>query len=169
MKTGRTDIVIQDNNATFLVAFLWVGFNGIFGSLYTRGIVGDGVMVLLASFYSICDMICVLFFCPFQSFFLKNRCCTTCRIYNWDFAMMFTPFFFVREFYAVSLFVLSIILLAIWEISFFRHPERFSVNTNDYLRCSNCTEKLCSHKKQLGLLWKHIGKYEADKLQQLKK
>lgn len=169
IKSGRTELVIQDNNATFLVALIWIVFNTFFGALYMRGILDDGIMILLASFYSVCDLICILFFCPFQSWFLKNKCCSTCRIYNWDYAMMFTPLFFVKEDYAISLFALSMILLVRWEITFFRHPERFSENTNDYLRCSNCTEKLCSHKRQLRSLWKHIEKYKENKLQKLRK
>jgi hypothetical protein len=62
------------------------------------GILDDGIMILLCSAYSICDIICILFFCPFQTWFMKNKCCSTCRIYNWDYAMMFTPLFFVLEF-----------------------------------------------------------------------
>lgn len=169
IKSGRTEVVIQDNNATFLVALIWIVFNGFFGALYMRGIFDDGIMILLASFYSVCDLICILFFCPFQSWFLKNKCCSTCRIYNWDYAMMFTPLFFVKEDYAISLFVISMILLIRWEITFFKYPERFSENTNDYLRCSNCTEKLCAHKRQLRSLWKHIEKYKETKLQKLMK
>ena len=49
--------------------------------------------------YGVCDIICILFFCPFQTWFMKNRCCTTCRIYNWDFAMLCTPFLLIPGFY----------------------------------------------------------------------
>ena len=52
-------------------------------------------------------------------------------------------------------------LMARWEITFYRHPERFSENTNEYLQCRNCTEKLCTHKKQLKTLWVHIEEYTA--------
>ena len=40
-------------------------------------------------------------------------------------------------------------ILLKWEITVWRYPERFSENTNEYLKCANCTEKLCAHKKQL--------------------
>jgi hypothetical protein len=56
-----------------------------------------------------------------------------------------------------------------WEITFFLHPERFSEETNDYLQCGNCTEKLCAHKKQLIKLWKQIEVYSSKRLKQLKK
>ena len=169
IKSGCTDIDIPDNNATVLVALIWIIFNGIFGALNMLDILDDGIMVLLCGFYSVCDMICILFFCPFQSWFMKNKCCSSCRIYNWDYAMMFTPLFFVRRGYYWSLLALSIALLLRWEITFYRHPERFSEKTNEYLKCKNCTERLCSHKKQLNTLWKQVENYTQERLKRLRK
>ena len=169
IKSGCTDIVIPDNNGTVLVALIWVVFNGLFGALHMSGIFDDGIMILLCSAYSICDIVCILFFCPFQTWFLKNKCCSTCRIYNWDYAMMFTPLFFVRKSYTWSLLVLSVALLIRWEVTFYLHPERFSEKTNDYLQCKNCTEKLCAHKTQLKSLWKQIEEYSAERIRRLKK
>lgn len=168
-KSGRTEIRIQDNNAVILVALIWIVFNGIFGALRMAGLLDDGIMLLLCGAYSVCDMVCILFFCPFQTWFLKNKCCGTCRIYNWDYAMMFTPLFFVRREYTWSLLALSVALLIRWEVTVFRHPERFSENTNDYLLCKNCTEKLCQHKKQLITLRKHIEAFTAARIRALKK
>lgn len=168
-KSGRTEIVIHDNNATMLCALIWIVFNGFFGMLHMAGILDDGAMILLCSAYSVCDVICILFFCPFQTWFLKNKCCVTCRIYNWDYAMMFTPLFFVRRTYFRSLLVMSIILLVRWELTFYLHPERFSENTNDFLRCENCTEKLCAHKKQLIRFRKQVEEYTAGKIRALRK
>ena len=167
IKTGETDVIVHDNNATMLVALIWIIFNGIFGALHMMGIIDDGIMILLCGANSVSDLICIMFFCPFQSWFLKNKCCSACRIYNWDFAMMFTPLFFVEKTYTWSLLVLSIALLVRWEITFYRHPERFSEHTNAYLKCSNCTEKLCVHKKQLHRLWKQIEEYSEKKIKQL--
>ena len=169
IKSGSTRIVIPDNNGTVLVALVWIVFNGIFGALHMEGIIDDVIMILLCGLYSVCDMICILFFCPFQTWFMKNKCCAVCRIYNWDYAMMFTPLFFVRGDYSWSLLVLSVALLIRWEITFYLHPERFSEQTNDYLQCSNCTEKLCTHKRQLKKLWEHIEKYSAERIRFLKK
>ena len=169
VKSGRTEISISDNNATVLIALIWIVFNGIFGALHMAGVLDDGIMILLCSVYSICDIICILFFCPFQTWFMKNKCCSTCRIYNWDYAMMFTPLFFVRGVYSWSLLALSVALLIRWEITFYLHPERFSENTNDYLQCKNCTEKLCAHKKQLSSLWKQIEEYSSERIRRLKK
>ena len=169
IKSGSTEISIQDNNGTVLVLLLWLGFNAVFGALYLAGVIDDGIMLLLSCAYSVCDMICILFFCPFQTWFLKNKCCATCRIYNWDYAMMFTPLFFVMKPYTWGLLALSVGLLIRWEITFYKHPERFSDRTNDYLRCRNCTEKLCTHKKQLEKLWDQIAKTNLKRLKALKK
>ena len=169
IKSGETDIVIQDNNATVLVLLLWISGNAVFGALHMKGILDDGIMLLLSCAYSVGDMICILFFCPFQSWFLKNKCCTVCRIYNWDYAMMFTPLFFVAKPYTWELLTLSMALLARWEIAFYLHPERFSENTNEYLRCQNCTEKLCVHKKQLKTLWEQIADFTAQRMKHLQK
>ena len=169
IKSGSTEIVTHDNNAVVLVALIWIVFNGVFGALHMVGVFDDGIMILLCGAYSVCDMICILFFCPFQSWFLKNKCCSACRIYNWDYAMMFTPLFFVRSKYSWSLLALSVALLFRWEITYFRHPERFSEETNEYLRCKNCTEKLCSHKRQLHSLWKRIETETALRIKRLSK
>ena len=167
IKTGSADIDVPDNNGTLLVALVWIVFNGIFGALHNVGVLDNGEMILLFSCYSVCDMICILFFCPFQSWFLKNKCCVACRIYNWDYAMMFTPLFFVGTAYAWSLLALSVGLLLRWEITFYLHPERFSEKTNAYLECANCTEKLCTHKKQLEKLRKQIEAYTAERVRKL--
>lgn len=169
VKSGSTEISIPDNNSTVLVALVWIVFNGIFGVLYMEKILDDGIMILLCSLYSICDIVCILFFCPFQTLFMKNKCCSTCRIYNWDYAMMFTPLFFVSKGYTWSLLALSVALLLRWEITFYLHPERFSEKTNDYLQCKNCSEKLCAHKKQLSSLWKQVEKYSSERIGRLRK
>ena len=167
-RSGETEIVIHDNNATMLVALIWISLNAVFGVLHMTGIFDDGIMILISCAYSVCDMICILFFCPFQSWFLKNKCCSSCRIYNWDYAMIFTPLFFVRKPYGWSLLAMSVVLMLRWEITFYRYPERFSEKTNLYLRCENCTEKLCAHKKQLRSLWREIEQYTAQRIKKLR-
>ena len=57
VKTGKSNIVIEDNNAVFLVALVWISFNLIFGALHMLGILDDGIMILLCMAYSVCDMI----------------------------------------------------------------------------------------------------------------
>ena len=140
---------LQSAATTASVAIAWFALNGAIGALYFTGLIDKGILLLIALAYSVCDMICILFFCPFQTWFMKNRCCATCRIYNWDFAMMFTPLVFVPGFYTWSLLGIALVLLVQWEVLVRRHPERFSESSNQYLACSACPEKLCHHKKQL--------------------
>lgn len=139
---------------TFTVLAAWLALNGFIGILFYTHIIDEGILLIISLAYSVCDLICILFFCPFQTWFLKNRCCCTCRIYNWDFAMMFTPLIFVKTLFAQSLVFLSLALLIRWEYVFHRHPEYFSEKTNRSLSCAECQEKLCHHKSQLKSFWK---------------
>ena len=139
----------QSWKSTALVAAVWLLLNGAIGLLYFLKLLDAGILILIALAFSVCDIICILFFCPFQTWFMKNRCCATCRIYNWDFAMMFTPLVFIPSLYTYSLLGCALILLLRWEITYKIYPERFSTKTNKCLDCSRCKEKLCSHKTQL--------------------
>ena len=147
--TGETTPIIQSWKRTVAVAAVWLALNGAIGVLYYTKVIDAGILILISLAYAVCDMICILFFCPFQTWIMKNKCCTVCRIYNWDFPMMFTPLVFIPSLYTWSLLFLSLVLLVRWELSVHFHPERFSEKTNACLNCKNCTEKLCHHKKQL--------------------
>ena len=143
---------------TFLSAAFWFALNGTFGVLYYVGIFDEGILVLISLAYGVCDMICVLFFCPFQTWILRSKCCTDCRIYNWDYAMMFTPLVFFINPWGWSILGVSLLLLLEWELLYRFFPQRFTENTNGSLSCANCKEKLCQHKKQLR---SYLKKYRA--------
>ncbi len=125
------------------VMALWVLLIAVIAVLYYQGIIDKSIMLLITIIFYVCDLICVLIWCPFR-LIMKNRCCTTCRIFNWDHLMMFSPMVFVGGFFAESLFVMSLIVWLVWEISIALHPERFWEQTNISLRCSSCTDKLCT-------------------------
>ena len=167
--TGSTDIEIHDNHATIIVALIWIMLNGFIGGLYMLNIIDEGILWLVCLFYGICDMICILFFCPFQTWFLKNKCCTLCRIYNWDFAMMFTPLFFIPSVGTWSILLIALIVLIKWELTVWKYPEQFSENTNASLKCINCNEKLCMHKKQLTKLRFTLNELAAEKIKRILK
>ena len=152
---------IQPNSVTILVALVWIALNAVFAVLYYTNVIDAGILILISLTYSVCDMICILFFCPFQTWFMKNKCCTSCRIYNWDFAMMFTPLVFIRNPFAISIFLCAVALLIRWEVAVYLYPERFSEKTNACLSCANCNEKLCYHKRQL----RHFLVTNKDKVQ----
>ncbi len=137
------------NRGVILSFIFWIFLNSVFGILYKTGIIDTGAMILLCSFYSVCDYICILFYCPFRSIFLKNRCCVTCRIFHWDYAMIFTPLAFVPGVDFKLLLFFSLLLVARWEITCYLHPERFLEETNQFLSCAGCTEKLCRIRRRI--------------------
>ena len=113
------------------------------GLLKKFGILNDiGLFVICAAFY-VCDLICVLIWCPFR-LMMGNRCCTTCRIFNWDHLMMFSPLIYMGGFFAISLVVMSLAAWLVWELCIMMYPERFWHNSNAALKCSQCTDKLCT-------------------------
>ncbi len=147
--TGKSTPENISWKSTFSIVIAWIILNGCIGLLYYNNIIDEGILLLISLAYSACDMICILFFCPFQTWFMKNKCCTTCRIYNWDYAMMFTPLVFTKDPFYLSILACAIILLIRWEITYKLYPQRFSETTNCSLSCVNCEEKLCHHKRQL--------------------
>lgn len=130
-----------------VIIIVWVVINAGVGLLCFYGIIDEWILLLISLFYAVSDVICILFYCPFQSLIMKNRCCVTCRIYNWDFIMMFTPMIFIKSFYSISLFAISLLIFIKWEVDYVTHPERFFEETNARLSCNACSEKLCSFKK----------------------
>lgn len=122
---------------------VWLIIVAAIGVVKTTGLVGERELLLAAVVFYVLDMTFILFWCPFQAWILKNRCCTTCRIYNWDHMMMFSPLVFIAGFYGLSLFGLAMVIFLVWEWFSIRHPERFSEETNLALRCGYCTDGLC--------------------------
>ncbi len=147
-----SELKLRIRNATkraYIVFALWTVLILFLGILHKKQIIGDlGLFWFTCCFY-VCDLICVLFWCPFRVFIMKNRCCTTCRIFNWDHLMMFTPLIYVKGFYCTSLVIFAVIVFLAWELMVYLHPERFDEGTNQSLRCSECTDRLCIHAKRI--------------------
>ena len=59
----------------FWGAAAWFALNGAIGGLFFAGVIDRDILVLISLAYGVCDMVCILFFCPFQTWILKNRCC----------------------------------------------------------------------------------------------
>ena len=138
---------VQENNLRAMwVLILWMCFNAIFGALYVLDIIAEKELILLSVFFYLADLICVVVWCPFQSFMLKNKCCVSCRIFNWGHFMMCTPLLFIRNFFTWSLFFMSLIVMLRWEITLLKHPERFWEGSNATLKCANCQDKMCKFK-----------------------
>ena len=132
-----------------LPAAVWIVFTATLCFVYLcdfgfLSFFGKKEMFLVTTLFYVFDLICVLIWCPFR-LMQGNRCCTDCRIFNWDHFMLFSPILLIGGFYAISLVVMALICLAVWELNVFLHPERFWEGTNDALKCENCTDKLCAH------------------------
>ncbi len=137
------DHIIATTKAAYKVMLLWCGLVAALGALYYGGIINKIGLFLVSTAFYVCDLICVLIWCPFR-LVMKNKCCTTCRIFNWDHLMMFSPLVFVGGFFSLSLVGMAILAWLVWELCVLIYPERFSEMSNMALKCSESTDKLCT-------------------------
>ncbi len=135
--------VISTTKGAYKVFIIWFVFIGLIGLLHHIHVLDDAALFLISVAFYVCDLICVLIWCPFR-LIMRNRCCTTCRIFNWDHLMMFTPMMFLGGFYPRSLLLMSVAVWLVWELCVMMYPERFWEVTNTALQCSQCTDKLCT-------------------------
>ena len=135
--------IISTTKAAYKVFILWAAVIALIGVFFYNGILDKLTLFIISVCFYVCDLICVLIWCPFR-LILKNQCCTTCRIFNWDHLMMFSPLIFMGGFYSVSLVLTALIVWTVWELCVLLFPERFWEFSNEVLKCSNCTDKLCT-------------------------
>ena len=134
--------IVATTRSAYKVMLVWIALIAALGVLKYWGILRDAHLFLVSVAFYVCDLICVLVWCPFR-LMMGNKCCTTCRIFNWDHLMMFTPMIYVRGFYSWSLLGVSVVVWIVWELVVAFHPERFWEKSNVALKCSECTDKLC--------------------------
>ena len=135
--------VVSTTKSAYKVMLLWAALIILIGWAFVKRILGERAVFLICVFFYVCDLICVLIWCPFR-LIMKTRCCTTCRIFNWDHLMMFSPLLFLRGFYTLSLLLLAVAVWVVWELCVLMYPERFWEQSNEALRCTACTDKLCT-------------------------
>ena len=135
--------ILTTTKAAYKVFILWCVLIASIGILYWNGVISRTGLFMVSVCFYVCDLICVLIWCPFR-LLMKTRCCTTCRIFNWDHLMMFSPLIFMGGFYAVSLVVMALADWLVWELCIMMYPERFWDKSNAALKCSECTDKLCT-------------------------
>ena len=135
--------IVTTTKAAYKVFLLWCALLAVIGTLYYTGIINKQILFLISVTFYVCDLICVLIWCPFR-LMMKTRCCTTCRIFNWDHLMMFSPLFFIGGFFGLSLAFLAAVDWLVWELCVMMYPERFWDKSNMALKCSECTDKLCT-------------------------
>lgn len=135
--------IVATTKAAYKVFILWCLLIVGIGLLYYWGIIDKIALFMISVLFYVCDLICVLIWCPFR-LIMKNRCCTTCRIFNWDHLMMFSPLIFTNGFFTVSLMMMSVAAWLVWELCVMMYPERFWDHSNAALQCAECTDKLCT-------------------------
>lgn len=135
--------ITSTTSSAYMVMILWAALNAILALLYFYGIIGRTALFMATVVFYVCDLICVLIWCPFR-LMMRTKCCTTCRIFNWDHLMMFTPMMFVGSFFSLSLVAMAVLAWLVWELCIMLYPERFWEVTNTALQCSECTDKLCT-------------------------
>ena len=130
--------VRRSNRRLWGVIALWMlCLIGLGSALWLR-LIERAHMVFAAAACSLLDQLFVNIWCPLRAWIMKNKCCTTCRIYSWGFAMMFSPLLFIPSFWTYSLVAFAFLILVRWEIAYARHPEQFFDMSNKALRCSRC-------------------------------
>ena len=139
----------EQNIRAWNVMLVWLLGNAAVGLLHLFGVLDRSDLLMLTVFYFLCDYICILIFCPFQTCLMKNKCCVNCRIYDWGHFMMFTPMLFIPNFYSWSLFFTACVVLIRWEIVYASHMERFWSGSNQMLQCANCKDKTCQIKRKV--------------------
>ena len=137
------DYVTSTTKAAYKVFIIWVAMLAVLGALYYTKVINDSWLFMISVLFYVCDLICVLVWCPFR-LIIGSRCCTTCRIYNWDHLMMFTPMLFIGSLYSSVLVILAFAVFVMWEACVMIYPERFWERSNEALKCANCTDKLCT-------------------------
>lgn len=135
--------IVATTKAAYKVFILWCLLIAGIGALYYFGVIDQIGLFMISVLFYVCDLICVLIWCPFR-LIMKNRCCTTCRIFNWDHLMMFSPLIFTNGFFTVSLVMMSVAAWLVWELCVMMYPERFWDHSNAALQCAECTDKLCT-------------------------
>ena len=135
--------VVSTTKSAYKVLLVWAVLIAVIGALYYGNIINKTALFMISVLFYVCDLVCVLVWCPFR-LIMKNKCCTTCRIFNWDHLMMFSPLVFMGGFYSLSLVVMAFLAWLAWEICVLVYPERFCEMTNAALQCSECTDKLCT-------------------------
>lgn len=89
--------IIFTTKAAYKVFLIWCALIAMIGVFYYSGILSKIALFMISVLFYVCDLICVLIWCPFR-LIMKNRCCTTCRIFNWDHLMMFSPLIYMGGF-----------------------------------------------------------------------
>ena len=143
---GLLEFICKSNRDTLLIGMVWLLLTAAIGAVYFLGWIDRNMLLVISVLFYVLDILFVLYWCPFRVWFMKNRCCTTCRIFNWDHVMMCSPLFFIPGVFTWSLCSMALVVFVVWEVTFYLHPERFWEGSNENLQCHNCPDQLCGQR-----------------------
>jgi hypothetical protein len=140
-------LIRKNNKAALQIFILYSLLIASVGVLYYMIDWLDDWFIYLVFFgLNFADYFCIMIWCPFRSWFLKNSCCNTCRISNWDRIMKFSVLIFIPNIYTITIFVIGVLIFLYWEAQHLIHPERFYRISNKRLWCANCDKITCGKK-----------------------
>ncbi len=121
-----------------IIAIIWIVFLICEWAAIHLNFVDHRIIIVGIIILRIADRMFVMIWCPFGAI-MKNRCCSDCRIYGWDQLMLNSPMiFYITTPFVAILIVLATVTFIEWEISHWKHPERFSSTTNEGITCKHC-------------------------------
>lgn len=134
----------RNNRIAVIIFVFYFGMIALIGLSFLNFAWFDRKLLYLVFFgLNFADYFCIMLWCPFRQWFLKNSCCNTCRISNWDRIMKFSILIFIPNFYTITIFVLGVLIFLYWEYPHWVHPERFYRISNQTLWCVNCDKVTC--------------------------
>ena len=119
----------------------WLTLLLCIGFFYSTGKINVMSIHLIVVFFYFSDEFCINIWCPFGAWIVRSKCCNTCRIHNWNYFMIFSPYIYIFSLWTYSLLITSLIILIQWEYLHFRYPQRFSDVSNINLWCGDCPDK----------------------------
>lgn len=132
-----------ENRRAAIAALLWFAALSAIGALYFTVIKDKIYLHLAVVLFYFGDQVAINIWCPIRAWIISNKCCTTCRIYNWDNMMIFSPYIFLPSIWTWTILGLAAFILVQWEYMHHKHPQRFAEISNLNLGCRACRKKKC--------------------------
>ncbi|MBR2828792.1 MAG: hypothetical protein IKE70_06135, partial [Bacilli bacterium] len=77
-KKNPKQIMKEITKDSISVAISWILLVIIIGILYITNTIPYQIVFILSTIFYVCDVICIIGWCPFKTFYMHNKCCTTC-------------------------------------------------------------------------------------------
>jgi len=127
------------NKRSVITFFLWILMIYVIYLIYKINLIDDNHVFFLSVVFYFFDHFCINVWCPFHKILVRNKCCNTCRIFNWGHFMIYSPLIVINNnYYTTSLVLMALSVLIQWEIQHYLYPQRFYEISNENLKCSSC-------------------------------